>query len=367
MGSTDGTMSTAAGRAESKRRFLAEILNMDKDRGDRCFSILTDEKYARLLREIKAAKNAASKTTLQYRRLKRFDVAVDDGGAEKIVAKSKNDRALLHYLRADEIYDAVESAHVATGHAGRDRLRKETCGRYANVTVSVINLFLSMCETCVAKKTRPRRPEPVPGVCTSRRPPALLFGDRCSVHLIDMRDRPDGDNEFIMVHEDDRTKFVQLRPLRTDGAAEVARNLLDVFLIFGAPCVLYCGDRGRDFTDAVVDRLENRWPELRLINGERVRDGPPAGPRTGGLARDVANMVDSWLRNNGTSKWSDGLPFVQFTKNRTCRLGTQRSPYEAMFGAEPKVGLESALLPAMARAACTVNNGEDLCVFLRRE
>lgn len=340
---------------KSKQRFLTQLFNMERARGDCCFSILTKEKYTKLLREIQNAKNATSKTTLQYRRVKRFDVVVENGGVEKIVAKSKNGN-ILHYLRADEIYDAIETVHVATGHTGRDRLRKETGSKYANITVSMINLFLSTCEVCVAKKTKKTgRPGPDVNRILDRTPEML--NRRCRVDLIDMQCRADGENKFIMVHEDHRTRFVQLRPLCTDRADGVARSLLDIFLIFGAPCILHCGNRSRDFADAVIKCLEDRWSELRLVNGKSICNGEnPAGPveqRNSNL-QDVGNMVDSWLKNNNTSKWSNGLPFIQFMKNRTRHFGIELSPYKAMFGVEPRVGLLSTLLPVMANA--TVND-----------
>ena len=51
------------------------------------------------------------------------------------------------------------------------------------------------------------------------------------------------------------------------------------------------------------------------------------------------------MRDSNTSKWTEGLRFVQFTKNRALHSGIQRSPYEAMFGGPARVGLESTSLP----------------------
>jgi len=51
------------------------------------------------------------------------------------------------------------------------------------------------------------------------------------------------------------------------------------------------------------------------------------------------------MQTQKTSNWSRGLWEVQFCKNRALHSGVKRSPYEAMFGAKPKVGLSSLLLP----------------------
>lgn len=48
---------------------------------------------------------------------------------------------------------------------------------------------------------------------------------------------------------------------------------------------------------------------------------------------------------DNTTKWSNGVRFVQFMKNKALLSGIKQSPYKAMFGFEPRVGLTS-LLPS---------------------
>ncbi|CAI6358371.1 unnamed protein product [Macrosiphum euphorbiae] len=47
------------------------------------------------------------------------------------------------------------------------------------------------------------------------------------------------------------------------------------------------------------------------------------------------------MRDNNTSKWSEGLRFIQLMKNRAYHKGINRSPYEALFGCKMKVGLDT--------------------------
>ncbi|KAG8173715.1 hypothetical protein JTE90_023691 [Oedothorax gibbosus] len=64
--------------------------------------------------------------------------------------------------------------------------------------------------------------------------------------------------------------------------------------------------------------------------------------------QDVENMLATWMKDNNTSNWSRGLPVIQFMKNRAYHSGIKQSPYRAMFGIEPRVGLAtSALSPDM--------------------
>ncbi|XP_041379482.1 KRAB-A domain-containing protein 2-like [Gigantopelta aegis] len=55
---------------------------------------------------------------------------------------------------------------------------------------------------------------------------------------VDMQSSPQGQFKWIMVYQCHLTKFVILRPLSSKRAAEVAFQLLDIFLLFGAPAIL---------------------------------------------------------------------------------------------------------------------------------
>jgi hypothetical protein len=43
--------------------------------------------------------------------------------------------------------------------------------------------------------------------------------------------------------------------------------------------------------------------------------------------------------------WPVGLKFVQFRKNCSFHSGIQQSPYKALFGVNPRIGLRSTALP----------------------
>ena len=52
-------------------------------------------------------------------------------------------------------------------------------------------------------------------------------------------------------------------------------------------------------------------------------------------------MVATLLSYNNTQDWSLGLRFVQNQKNSAYQAGLKCTPYSAMFGCGPKVGLKS--------------------------
>ena len=61
---------------------------------------------------------------------------------------------------------------------------------------------------------------------------------RAQVELIDMQSQPDGDLKWVLVYQDHLTKFVQLRPVTSKRAPEIAYQLPDIFSIFEAPSIL---------------------------------------------------------------------------------------------------------------------------------
>ncbi|KFM80359.1 KRAB-A domain-containing protein 2, partial [Stegodyphus mimosarum] len=59
-------------------------------------------------------------------------------------------------------------------------------------------------------------------------------------------------------------------------------------------------------------------------------------------------MLTTWMQDNQSTSWSNGLKFTQFMKNRAFYSGIKRSPYEAMFGCAARVGLSTTAIPKKA-------------------
>ncbi|XP_072159617.1 uncharacterized protein [Bemisia tabaci] len=72
-------------------------------------------------------------------------------------------------------------------------------------------------------------------------------------------------------------------------------------------------------------------------------------------------MLAAWLIDKKTNQWPDALPFIQFMKNRAYHAGIRMSPYEALFGMKPRVGLTtSSLTPDMLANVETEEQLEEL-------
>ena len=46
-------------------------------------------------------------------------------------------------------------------------------------------------------------------------------------------------------------------------------------------------------------------------------------------------MLATWLSENNSTQWSEGLRFIQFQRNRSYHRVIGQSPYKALFGSDP--------------------------------
>ena len=55
--------------------------------------------------------------------------------------------------------------------------------------------------------------------------------------------------------------------MKTKSSKEVASNLFDLFMVFGAPMILQ-SDNGREFKSKdIINDLKRLWPNMKIING----------------------------------------------------------------------------------------------------
>ena len=260
------------------------------------------------------------------------------GDVEKLIRKRGDPTTPpLYFVAVEDMFDIIHRAHLATGHGGRDRMLKDIGRKYANIPKQAVGLYKKHCEECQKKHKRPK----VKGVVVN----PILTADvlsRCQVDLIDMQSLPSGDFKWILVYQDHFSKYVLLRPLTSKRAAEVAHQLVDIFLTFGAPAILH-SDNGSEFTAKVISDIAKLWPTLKLVNGK------PRHPQSQGSVErangDIKDMLVAWMNDNRTTEWSWGLKFVQFMKNSSHHAGIGHTPFKAMFGVDVKVGLQSTPLP----------------------
>ncbi|XP_076039096.1 KRAB-A domain-containing protein 2-like [Oratosquilla oratoria] len=297
-------------------------------------------------------------SAFDYNLKKRYEV-LRVGNADRLIRKrkDKNEHEFKFVASLEEMFGIVKTAHEAIGHEGGKKTIVEVKKKWSNITQEVCYLYISFCEHCHQKKARTI---PKGLVVKPVRSHGIL--SRSQVDLINFQTLPDGDFKYIMTYANHFSKFCVLRPLTSKRAEEVAANLLDIFLTFGAPALLQ-SDNGREFVNAIIAELSVLWPELKLVTGR------PRHPQSQGAVEHLNGVIQDtltiWMRENNSRKWSVGLKFVQWQVNISHHETTGHSPFKVTFGKDPQVGLGSSILPSTA--LCNIFTEEDLESFLESE
>jgi hypothetical protein len=109
---------------------LSESVNNKKDNN----IYLSSERYSSLLTEVKEAKSVKGKQTVDYRRLKRYDI-LNIGGEEKLTVPLYAEKTeILYCVTFDGLLNVIHVAHIAVGHGGRTRMIKELNRKYSTRT-----------------------------------------------------------------------------------------------------------------------------------------------------------------------------------------------------------------------------------------
>lgn len=83
--------------------------------------------------------------------------------------------------------------------------------------------------------------------------------------------------------------------LTSERAAEVAMELLTIFLEVGCPPILQ-SHNGREFPAAVIQELTSLWPTCKAVNG---RPGRPASQGSAEPSnQELEAMLCAWLIDN---------------------------------------------------------------------
>jgi hypothetical protein len=219
--------------------------------------------YKAFLNEIKCAKSEKDghKSDREYYLLRHYDIMnVNDD--ELIVDKEASENDIPKcLLTIDKFYEVLDKIHKQCGHGGRDRMQKEVFKIYSNITLKVINIYLKNCIECTLKKKKKQPVELVVKPIVSDN-----FDSRLQIDLVDMQSCKDGDYKWILNAQNHHTKMVHLRALKSKTAAEVAINVFDIFINFGAPLILQ-SDNGREFVAEVINELAIYWPDLKIVHG----------------------------------------------------------------------------------------------------
>ena len=189
---------------------------------------------------------------------------------------------------------------------------------------------IKSCGRCVRRKTPPEKSAPLVNIQTSR-PMELVCMDYLSLE-------PDSSNtKDILVITDHYTKYAVAIPTKDQKATTVAKSLWEQFLVhYGFPEHLL-SDQGRDFESQLIREL------CTLAGITKVRTSPyhPRGNPVERFNRTLLGMLGT-LKEKEKSHWRDHVKPLTHAYNCTKNDVTGFTPYELMFGRQPRLPVDIA-------------------------
>jgi transposase InsO family protein len=199
---------------------------------------------------------------------------------------------------------------------------------YYGITQGNVEWVLEKCAICNANAAN-REPSTVTPIISKR------CLDRIYLDLMDFTSQPDGDYHWILQIKDHFSRYIWLFALKDKSSEEVARSVGFWMSWCGCPKRFYA-DNGTEFKGELIDLLQQRTPEIPIINGR------PYHPQTQGSVEKANGIFKARLAALRAERglphaWSKLLPELQevinITPNRM--LPAHTTPFEVFFGRKP--------------------------------
>ena len=234
-----------------------------------------------------------------YQFLKHYNVVQIGNTVKLIYPVAERNFSIKYYVRKEDIF-WYDTWCLSCNRSWLMKSNDKGNTKYENITPESIMLYLSLCVPCLKISKVPKKGLAIKPIFSET-------NSRAHVDLTDMQIQPDGDLKWILVYQDHVTKFVQLCPVKSKRAPEIAYQLLDIFSKFGTPSILQ-SDNGREFVNSVITELSETWVGLKLVHGKPRHSQSKWSVQLAN--RDMEDML------NSTTHWDNGLRFDQAMKNR---------------------------------------------------
>ncbi|KAL1274976.1 hypothetical protein QQF64_027790 [Cirrhinus molitorella] len=251
-----------------------------------------------------------------------------------VLYRKRQEHGVSHYqlaLPTSLKSTVLESLHNDMGHLGIERTLDLVRSRFFWPRMShTVEVKVKTCERCVRQKTSPERAAPLVNIQTSR-PLELVCIDFLSLE-------PDQSNtKNILVITDHFTKYAMAIPTRNQTAQTVAKSLWDHFLVhYGFPERLH-SDQGADFESRTIKEL------CKVAGIHKVRTTPyhPRGNPVERFNRTLLQMLGT-LESEKKTRWKEFVKPLVHAYNCTRHDTTGYTPYELMFGRQPRLPVDLA-------------------------
>ncbi len=253
-----------------------------------------------------------------------------------VLYRRQKDKDSITYqlVLPEELRSSVMSSlHDNMGHMGMERTLDLVRARfYWPKMAADVEQKIRTCGCCVRRKFPPQKAAPLVNIQATR-PLQLVCMDFVSLE-------PDRSNtREILVITDFFTKYAVAIPTPNQKARTIAKCLWENFIVhYGFPERLHV-DQGPDFESRTIK-------ELCEISGiQKIRTTPyhPRGNPVEHFKRTLLGMLGT-LEEKDKSRWRDFVKPLVHAYNCTKHEVTGFTPYELMFGRQPRLPFDLAFV-----------------------
>ncbi|KAL0173155.1 hypothetical protein M9458_033466, partial [Cirrhinus mrigala] len=224
-------------------------------------------------------------------------------------------------------------SHPMAGHLGAQNTAQRIRDRFHWPGLEAeVKRFCQACPMC--QRTSPRKPPP------SLLIPLPIIGvpfERIGMDIVGPLPRSGRGHEHILVIVDYATRYPEAVPLRQATAKAIARELFLLFTRVGLPSEILT-DQGTPFMSRLMADL------CRLLKVKQVRTSV-YHPQTDGLVERFNQTLKQMLRRvaaKDKKDWDLLLPYVLFGIREVPQASTGFTPFELLFGRQPRGLLDVA-------------------------
>ena len=221
--------------------------------------------------------------------------------------------------------------HDGMGHPGRDRALASLKLRYFWPTMTEdLEQHVGICRFCKLRKSEAGRGAALPP--TQRYTTSVKPFQRIHADLTGILPKTKRGYQYILVVKDSLTGWVELIPLFTKEATEVAQAMVDGVFCRHGSAETVVSDRGSEFVNKTMRAVD-------FLMAQRHVATTPYNPRANGLVetqnRPLKDMLASYIQKHQRD-WDDFLSVVQHSYNTTVNSATGYSPFRALYGREAR-------------------------------
>ena len=260
-----------------------------------------------------------------------------DGLLYKLLAMQFNckTKKKLIYLPSSMIQDLLQiyHSHPLSGHFGVQRTYLKIKNKFwwPNMKQSIVQ-YIKSCLPCqrfnISRSKKPGRLQPIP---PPEGPFQLIGMDYCGP----LKRTPRG-NQYVLCITDYFTRWIVAVAVPDCSAQTTAEALFNEFICkYGVPTVIL-SDQGTHFHNQLMEAMS------KLLGYDHTYSTTYHPQSNGMIERFNATFIPqiAKLQDRQNNNWDEFLAPVVFAYNTGCHSTTEYSPYELLFGREPKLPVD---------------------------